>query len=228
MSQQHQKNDSRNAMIGKIHVAKKQLAMADDSYRAMLKRITGRDSSKGLSPSQLSDVLKEFERLGFKANGGKRSGHRPKADSAQAGMIRALWLDLYHLGALTDPSEEALARFAGRTCKGLRALQWMNTSQADAIIRALRGWLQRIGFVAPLTYQVEGLAMLRYGMKLDDTSHGMQAVAWKVALLHYQMKMLSIEVTDDNTPAQIEAESLDAAIEAYGRSIRAMKAAHAQ
>lgn len=219
---------NRNAMIGKIHVAKKQLAMTDDSYRAMLKRLTGKDSSKALSLAQLHDVLTEFERFGFKGTGGKRSGSRPKADTAQASMIRALWLDLYHLGEAQDPSEEAIARFAGRTCKGLRALQWMNTTQADAIIRALRGWLQRIGFTAPLGYQVDGLAILRRKSMIDDFGHPLQGIAWKVAIIHYQMKMLSIEITDDNTPVLIEAENLDAAIEAYGRSVRAMKAARAQ
>ena len=37
---------SRNPALAKIHIAKKELAMADDTYRAMLQNIAGVSSSK--------------------------------------------------------------------------------------------------------------------------------------------------------------------------------------
>lgn len=52
--------------IIKIHVAKKQLAMNDDDYRAMLQRTAGVASSKQIkSFAKLDAVIDELRRLGF-------------------------------------------------------------------------------------------------------------------------------------------------------------------
>lgn len=216
----HKTKEGRNGLIGKIHVAKKQLAVTDDSYRAILVRVTGKDTCSQMGLSELENVLNEFKRLGFKPAGGKRAGERKKADTAQATMIRALWLDLYHLGAISEPSEDALAAFAKRTC-GIPALQWCSPSKADAIIRALRGWLKRIGFAAPLSYQVDAISTQRYYAKADAGEYSAQAIAWKVLMIMHQMDVLAIERTDDNSPISIDADNLDATIEAYGAQIRA-------
>ncbi len=55
----------RNAVLAKIHIAKKDLRMDDVAYRAMLKRVTGKSSSAGMSPRQRGAVLAEFKRLGW-------------------------------------------------------------------------------------------------------------------------------------------------------------------
>lgn len=215
---------SKNALIGKIHVAKKQLALTDDSYRDVLYRITGKDSCAKMTVPHLEAVLDEFKRLGFKPTGGKRAGARKKADTAQAAMIRALWLDLYHFGAVYDPSEEALSAFVKRTC-GVPALQWINTYKADDVIKALRGWLERIGFTAPTQSMAKSVAHARYVAGTYDVSHDLYGIAWKVFVLRRQMEMLDIPHTTETAPHMIDAENLDAAIEAYGRTIRASKAA---
>ena len=218
---------NKNALIGKIHVAKNQLALADDSYRAVLTRITGKDSSAKMTIPQLEAVLEEFKRLGFKPTGGKRAGTRKKADTAQAAMIRALWLDLYHFGAVKDPSEEALAAFAKRSC-GVPALQWVDSYAADAVIKALRGWLERIGFTAPTQSMAKTVAHERYNEGMRDAAHDLYGIAWKIFVVRRQMEMLDIPHNRDTAPHLIDAENLDAAIEKYGRDIRAQKAAAQQ
>jgi phage gp16-like protein len=40
--------DNRRALLAKVHIAKKALAMADDSYRALLKRVAGGESAGDL------------------------------------------------------------------------------------------------------------------------------------------------------------------------------------
>lgn len=136
---------AKRAMIAKIHIAKKQLGLDDDVYRAMLKSVTGKDSTKGMSGSDLSSVLKNLERLGFKANTQtKKIGQRKLADSPEARKIRALWIDLRDMGELRDSSEEALVSFVKRTT-GIHALEWLNSHQAGKVIDALRGWIQRKG-----------------------------------------------------------------------------------
>jgi phage gp16-like protein len=215
---------SRNALIGKVHVAKKQLALTDDSYRDILRRVTGTDTCSAMDERQLETVLEEFKRLGFKPSGGKRAGERKKADSAQATMIRALWLDLYHLAAIRDPSEEALAAFAKRSC-GVPALQWLAPAKADMVINALRGWLARVGFEAPKSAQAKAIALYRHERAIDDSTFDLAGIAWKVCLIQHQLGKLGITITEDIAPIYMDAENLDAAIESYGKIIRAQGAA---
>lgn len=215
---------SRNGIIGKIHVAKKQLALTEDSYRDVLRRVTGLESLKAMNIYALEKVLAEFERLGFKPKGGKRAGTRKLADSAQAAMIRALWLDLYHLGEINDPSEETLGAFVKRTC-GIPALQWVDSYKADTVIKALRGWLGRIGFKLPTSGEAQAIILLRWNCGLNDAEHNLQGVAWKVLMLCHQMELLGIEETEENAPHRMAAEYLDDAIEGYGRAVRTMKKA---
>lgn len=221
-----QKN--RNGLIGKIHVAKKQLALTDESYRDILRRLTGLESLKAMNVYALEKVLEEFKRLGFKPKGGKRAGERRRhADTLQASKIRALWLDLFHLGEVYDPAEEAIDAFVKKIC-GVRTMQWMDTTRADQVIRALRGWLGRTGFKVPTGADTQGIIVLRWNSGLNDAAHDLQGVAWKVMMICRQMELLSIEETDDNAPHRIAATYLDEVIEGYGRAIRGMKAARGQ
>lgn len=56
----------RNRQLGRIHQAKKQLQLDDDTYRALLQRVTGKASSAEMSTDERNQVLREFARLGFK------------------------------------------------------------------------------------------------------------------------------------------------------------------
>ncbi len=62
--------------IAKIKIAQQQLNMADEDYRALLVRATGKNSSTTLSDEQLNMVLREMERLGFKPSKRRAGGHR--------------------------------------------------------------------------------------------------------------------------------------------------------
>ena len=53
------------AMRRKVQIARKQLQLAEDDYRAILLRITGQTSSTACSARQLDAVLREFQRLGW-------------------------------------------------------------------------------------------------------------------------------------------------------------------
>ncbi len=76
-----------------IHVAKAQLHMADEAYRALLARAGGVSSSAQLDEAGFVAVMAEFERLGFRnvkrhAQVSRRAG---MATPEQIGKIRALW-----------------------------------------------------------------------------------------------------------------------------------------
>ena len=78
-------------LLAKIHVAKKQLALDEDSYRAMLRSVGGVESAKDLTAEGAQKVLSHLERCGFTPKQ-VRNG-RPRmaiSRTAQMGQIEAL------------------------------------------------------------------------------------------------------------------------------------------
>ena len=213
----------RNSKIAKIKIASKTLSLEDDSYRALLKRVTGKESCAGMTSADLDLVLEEFKRLGFKPVK-RRAGNRKMADSAQAAKIRALWLCLYQMGAVTDPSETALAHFVKRSC-GIDDLHWIQPGTADQVIKALRGWMVRLGFEFPTSDFVQALLEYRwsYGIKENcDTN----AIAIKLHLIKWQRTKLDIIRLGKQSLAIgditiLQNFALDRLIEDLGRAIRA-------
>ena len=127
------KTSDRRALIAKIHLAKKQLAMIDDSYRNLMRRVVGRHSSKDCTDAQLVRVLEEFKRLGFKPP--KKLSGKPFVR-----MIYAIWKDLKPY--LDAPNDAALAAFVQRQT-GIDKPEWLDGKQAGVVIEALKGWLAR-------------------------------------------------------------------------------------
>lgn len=215
--------DFRNAKIAKIKIASKTLALDDGSYRALLTRVTGKDSAAKMTERELDSVIKEFERLGFKAKK-KRAGDRKMANHAQAGKIRALWIMLYHMAAVDEPSENALAKFVKRTC-GVEDLHWIGEYHADQTIRALRGWLVRLGYTHPTADHVKRVSTARAFAGVDGEDS--YAIAAKLNLIGWQMKKLSINDIAIGGVAYTshgcllaDNETLDCVIEKLGAYLR--------
>lgn len=141
----------RRALISKAQVAKAQLGLLDDDYRRILFEITGKRSAGDLDDGQLIAVLKRFESIGFKPQKGK--GPRP-ADHPSAAKARALWISLGQLGAIDNPSDQALEALARRQL-GCDRLQWANQALVYRLIEALKaiaerhGWDQGLDGIAP-------------------------------------------------------------------------------
>jgi hypothetical protein len=97
----------------------------------------------------------------------------PKAaDSPFATKARALWISLYHLGAIANPSEQALEAFARRQL-GCMKMQWANGAQAYKLVEALKAIAQRHG----------------WDQKIAST-HGMKPVAADVALRILKVRLV--------------------------------------
>ncbi|MHC8342281.1 gp16 family protein [Pseudomonas sp. RT6P73] len=138
-------NPERLRYIKLIHVARRELRMDDDTYRLMLagmKGLDGATSTADLSVPNLVKVLEQLKQRGFKVRPNS-AGKRPKAKDEQSKKIRSLWLTLHDLGAVRDPSEEALANFVLNMTK-VSALQWLNTGQASRVIENLKQWQSRV------------------------------------------------------------------------------------
>ena len=136
----------RNTMLAKVHLAKKQLALADESYRDILRRVTGQDSASALSERELDRVLAEFKRLGFKPKP-NRTG---TSKHAQIRMIHAVWADICRLGIDAEDEAAALRAFCARQTKtpanpaGVQDPAWLDSNQANRVLEGLKAWRTRL------------------------------------------------------------------------------------
>lgn len=136
----------RKKLIQLIHIAKSQLHLDDDTYRAMLTAQTGKNSTKNMTLAELRTVFEDLKTKGFKTTPAKST--KFKRDSSMAGdnqskLIRHLWLSLHALGEVRDPRESALANYVKRQT-GVQFLQWLTMSQASTVIESLKKWEMRI------------------------------------------------------------------------------------
>lgn len=138
-------SDQRARLIKLIHVARRELGMQDDDYRAMLANIPqleGATSSAKLPIPKLKVVLESLKAKGFKVAPKSNKPPRKLADDPQSKLIRHLWLSLHTAGKVRDPSEQALAKYVARLVK-VDQLQWLDGKQAATVIESLKSWLGR-------------------------------------------------------------------------------------
>ena len=154
----HERSASRDRLIRLIHVAKRDLALDDETYRAALVAVAGKTSSAAMSAPELHKVLDHLKSKGFKV---RQSGQsRPLARYPEARKIRAVWLLLHALGAVRNPSEAALAAYVKRIT-GIDALQWIDGYQAERLIETMKKWAMRFlpNAVRALAGQMNALEM---------------------------------------------------------------------
>lgn len=115
-----------------IHIAKQQLGLTDDDYRAILARVAGVSSSKDLTDRNVGAVLNEFRRLGFQPKAPKRAGRKPNTFNKreQLGKIEAQLTDM-------GLSWEYAGAIAQRQT-GIDRIDWLRTEkQFKGVIAAL-------------------------------------------------------------------------------------------
>lgn len=134
-------DQQKQKFIRLIHVAKRELGLDEDTYRAMLVNVTGMDSTKTMPLYKLEAVVKHMKRTGFKVRSKPQT--RSLADDAQSKKIRALWLDMAEKGIVKNPSEAALATYVKRLT-GVDRLEWLSTEQASSVIETLKKWQKRM------------------------------------------------------------------------------------
>lgn len=133
-------------LIQLIHIAKSQLGLDDDTYRANLVQITGKNSTKNMTLADLRQVFEDLKTKGFKTTPAKGTNLKKETSMAvddQSKLIRHLWLSLHDLGEVKNSSEQALAKYVERQT-GASALQWLTMQQASTVIESLKKWEMRI------------------------------------------------------------------------------------
>ena len=137
--------------IAAIHVLKSKLQLTDDDYRALLKNLTHKTSSKDLTDKERQAVRDHMQQLAERAGVAKplrrRATGRTFAQAKAAASPRerkvwALWHQLHRDGLVHDTSAAALNAWVQRTVH-VAALTFATGPQLDTLIEALKSWQQR-------------------------------------------------------------------------------------
>lgn len=138
--------------IAAIHALSAKLGQSEDDYRALLVNLTGKASSKAMSPAEQARVRDHMQQLGERLGVLKPTRRRPlsreqftKAKAAASPRERkvwALWHQLHRDGLVGNPSAAALNAWVERTVH-VSALRFCTSAQLDTCIEALKSWQQR-------------------------------------------------------------------------------------
>ncbi|GLR51250.1 regulatory protein GemA [Shinella yambaruensis] len=128
--------------IAAMHVARKQLDLDEDVYRAKLVAITGKSSAKDMTEAERQKVLGEFRRIGFQPARG-RSTARRQLTGKYAKKLQALWIAAYNLGLVDDRDDQAMLAYVKRQT-GLDDTRFLHhADDGRAAVEGLKGWLRR-------------------------------------------------------------------------------------
>lgn len=129
----------RRRKLAVIHIARKELALDDDTYRTLLTGAAGVDSAGALlNDRQYFDVMRAFKAAGWQP---KPPAGR-KAPDAQMRKCYALWCELHRLGAVKSKAWSSMMVWVGRQLGGHQDI--IRADQKAHLIEELKGWHRRV------------------------------------------------------------------------------------
>lgn len=118
----------------RIHIGKAKLGMDEDTYRALLVRVTGKDSSAKMSDAERASVIVEMTRLGA-------FQHATRTLTAQQRACIAKWYKLRRMGVINSKDKSSFNRFIKeRFCKW--NLADLSDIEANKLYNMLEGWIR--------------------------------------------------------------------------------------
>ena len=124
-----------------LHVARKQLGLSEEHYRALLLGAGGVESAAELDELGFERAMSAMNGMGFRSTWNRRTygANRPgMASPAQAALIRGLWGELRG----EDPGDAALNAWLAKYHK-VAALRFADQAKAGAILTALKAMAAR-------------------------------------------------------------------------------------
>ncbi|MBI3545971.1 MAG: regulatory protein GemA [Gammaproteobacteria bacterium] len=152
-------HDNRRNDLAKIHIAKKDLSLDDETYRTIVRSVGGAESgsSADLSPLGRARVLAHFRRVGW--NGRHQDKQTKKritaagdilASDPQVRMIRSLWIQMADGGAVKNRDEQGLRAWVRSATRryhnagvGYSAPEFLPGNVAQKVIEHLKSWARR-------------------------------------------------------------------------------------
>lgn len=136
----------RTRLIRLIHVARRDIAMTDDIYRALVAQITnGKISSADCSVAELDLIMDHLKKAGFKVRkpkATKPAEARPLQTDPESKKLRAVWLLLHAIGATQSNTEASLAAYVKRMT-GVDDLRFTRGVDKYRAIEGLKAWAAR-------------------------------------------------------------------------------------
>jgi hypothetical protein len=138
---------ARTAELAAIHVAKKNLALTEDSYRGLVSRFTKNrtDSSALMTSAERQDLIEYFRRVGFAKTKSKTPKDRRADYRPQAEKLKSLWYALYELGVVHNREQEGLEAFVCRHTN-IPVMRWNFQTHLSKAIDCLKAWCDRVGY----------------------------------------------------------------------------------
>lgn len=126
--------------IRAIHTLKTRLKWSDDDYRALLRMLTGKASSKDCTPAERRQVRRHLQ--GLAETMGVAQVRRPAPVSPRARKVWALWQQAHRDGLVRSTHARALDAYVHRQV-GVDALRFCTPAQLDTLIESLKKWVAR-------------------------------------------------------------------------------------
>lgn len=135
----------RDRAIKLIHVARRELAMDDDTYRAMLDLVAGVKSAADLDAAGCQKVIDHMKAKGFKvkSKGAAVPGAKATEPDPQYRKIQALWGELERKGLVRVNTDAAIRVYIKRIT-GCDDYRFCNSKQVAVIIETLKKWRDRV------------------------------------------------------------------------------------
>ena len=131
-----------NRHLRLLHVARRQVGIEEDDWRALLMNVAGVESSKDLTLAQFNELVDALKRMGFESKP-RLGAYLPKNPPTnphdvptprQLGKLRALFVDA---GIDTAARQQGL-------CRRVIKQPWPQTrTQATKVIQALKNMVKR-------------------------------------------------------------------------------------
>lgn len=136
---------ARRAMLAKIHIAKNDLGMDDDTYRLMLENLFGVTSAGDLSGRDLDALLGHLTERGFTARKRGDKAAPPESAKIRTPLIAKIGALLTVLGQLEGrhvPWGYAVGILKRQS--GVMRLQWGTPEQLRGVVAALGKRIQKL------------------------------------------------------------------------------------
>ncbi|MCL1550485.1 gp16 family protein [Xanthomonas nasturtii] len=129
-------SSTRKTQLAKIHLAAKQKGLDEATYRALLVRITGKDSAAKMTAEERALVIAEFVRLGFKdvqRTGRKRQWPGEPKNLSEVPMLRKVQ------ALLADAKRPwSYAHSTAKQMYQIDRVEFLNQDQLHRLVAALQ------------------------------------------------------------------------------------------
>jgi len=129
----------RNAELAKIHIAKKDLGLDDDTYRDILWTICRAKSSADLDSTKRFKLLAHFRHLGWKPTRTKKK----KITDPKESKIWSLLYQIRDLGEIQTVTKTTVRKQVEKFT-GCSDVRFCTEAQKSHVIECLKQWLARV------------------------------------------------------------------------------------